>query len=109
MKTLSGGGYLSRELLKIGVRNIAIYGNTEITKVLVKEFNGTDVQILYIVENESVEGIKTIPRSSTKFEDVDLMLVADVSNFKQIEEKLKKFGLKFKIASAYEFLMGLKN
>lgn len=95
-------------LLK-GYKHIAIYGDTEITKVLCAVLKGSGVSIDYIVENASnpVPGFKTINRNATEYLDCDVMLVADIYNFKDIKAKLEKMKVPFPFYNAAEFIQSL--
>lgn len=83
-------GRLLEEALNLaGYKKIAIYGNTEITKVLIKILEDTDISIAYIVENISVDGYVTMTRQVTNYPAADIMIIADFANYVKINEKLK--------------------
>ena len=97
-------------LLAKGYKNIAIYGNTEITKVLCAVLlQSTTISIDYIVENVStpISGFKTINRNSTSFPNCDLMIVADILGFNDIKVKLEKMNVSFPFVNAVEFIRSL--
>lgn len=97
-------------LLAKGYKNIAIYGNTEITKVLCAVLlQSTTISIDYIVENVTtpISGFKTINRNSTSFPNCDLMIVADILGFNDIKVKLEKMNVSFPFVNAAEFIRRL--
>lgn len=96
-------------ILSKGYQHIAIYGDTEITKVLCRVLNGSDISIDYIVENSSkpINGIKTINRSDTVYPNCDVMLVADIYYYKKIKAKLEKMKVPFPFYNAAEFIQSL--
>lgn len=97
------GSSLKKSMLLAGYKKIAIYGNTEITKVLLKILEETSIKIEYIVENVTVVGYKTIPRQTTKYSPVDIIIIADVANYDKIRDKLKNY-INFPIKGALTFL-----
>ena len=101
---------IERAFLSKGHRRIAIYGDTEITKVLCKVLGGgTNVSIKYIVEDSKnpVKGFKTVDRNPANYPDCDVMLIADIYAFKDIEAKLKKLQLPFPFYNAAEYIKSL--
>lgn len=100
---------LANALLAKGSNHIAIYGDTEITKVLVHILLGTSVTIDYIVENAAkpFPGIKTVNRNPADYPNCDLMLVADVFAWQDIKKKLEKLRLPFPFVNAAEFIQSL--
>ena len=101
---------LATRMLEKGYRHIAIYGDTEITKVLCKVLeNEAEIIIDYIVENANnpIQGIKTINRSDTEYPDCDLMLIADIYYYKEIKAKLEKMKVPFPFYNAAEFIQSL--
>ena len=105
----NGVSYLSNAFLHNGYKHIAIYGYTDITKVLVNVLNGTDVTIDYIVENADrpVQGIKTINRNPADYPNCDLMLVTDIAAYNDIKAKLEKIKVPFPFVNAAEFIQSL--
>lgn len=89
--------------------NIAIYGNTVISRIIVDLFtmkkNGC-VNISYIVENldKSLNGIRTIDRSAMSFPLCDVMLIADIYSEDDIKEHLKSLGVVFPYYGVEEFI-----
>lgn len=100
----SAGVKLSDVLIGNGYRRIAIYGNTEITKVLLRLLRNSTVSVSYIIENTLCEGYVTYPRNIKKYPDTDILLVADVAFYKVISDKLAKYNLGFPIVNAADFL-----
>lgn len=99
-----------KALLSKGYKHIAIYGDSEITKVLCNVLGGgTDISIDYIVENSSkpVPGIKTVDRNLANYPDCDVMLVADVYGYSGIKDKLEKLKVPFPFFNAAEFIQSL--
>ena len=101
--------HLANALISKGYKRIAIYGDTEIAKVLCAVLKDSDVSIEYIVENalNSVPGFKTINRNAAEYLDCDVMLVADIYNFKEIKAKLEKMKVPFPFYNAAEFIQSL--
>lgn len=101
--------YLSRAFSERGHKKIAIYGDTEITKVLVTVLADTEIEIVYIVEDSSkpIGNIKTIDRNLKNYPNCDVMLVADIYNFKDIKAKLEKMKVPFPFYNAAEFIQSL--
>ena len=91
-------------------RQISIYGDTEITKVLCKALNYDSHIIAYIVENteNQINGIKTVNRGCRNYPDCDAMLIADIYNFAVIKAKLEKLNVLFPLVNAAEFIQSLK-
>lgn len=89
----------------------AVINNDEIRKdkVLCAVLKDSDVSIEYIVENASnpVPGFKTINRNAAEYLDCDVMLVADIYNFKEIKAKLEKMKVPFPFYNAAEFIQSL--
>ena len=100
---------LQNALFKNGFEHIAIYGDTEITKALIKALKRTSIVIDYLVENSSkpVSGIKTINRSDTEYPNCDVMLIADIYYYKDIKAKLEKMKVSFPFYNAAEFIKSL--
>lgn len=100
---------LQNAFLSKGYTHIAIYGDTEITKVLAHILRGTSVTIDYIVENAAkpFPGIKTVNRNPADYPNCDLMLVADVFAWQDIKKKLEKLRLPFPFVNAAEFIQSL--
>ena len=100
---------IQNELVKKGYRHISIYGDTEITKVLCSVLKDTAISIDYIVENASnpVLGFKTLNRNPADYPDCDVMLIADIYNFKDIKAKLEKLKVPFPFYNAAEFIQSL--
>ena len=100
---------LANAIVAKGYRSIAIYGDTEITKVLCSVLEGTAVSIEYVVENADnlVSGVKTVNRSLTQYPDCDVMLVADIAAWLDIKEKLEKMKVTFPFYNAAEFIQSL--
>lgn len=90
-----------------GVKNIAIYGNFETTKVIVNILKDSEINIKYIVEHAADPVITTISRNAEEFPMVDLMLIADVNRCDAIERKLKKMDVKFPYISIENFIKEL--
>lgn len=116
IKTLIVNGFLDNNcnvLQKIflarGYKHIAIYGDTEITKVLCKILDDTEITIDYIVENAAkpINGIKTINRSDTQYPYCDIMLIADIYYYNEIKAKLEKMKVSFPFYNAAEFIKSL--
>lgn len=91
------------------VINIFIYGDTEITKVLLHILKNTDIVVDYIVENASkpVPGVKTINRNPADYPDCDIMLIADIASYGDIKTKLEKLKVPFPFVNAAEFIKSL--
>ena len=101
---------IERAFLSKGHRRIAIYGDTEITKVLCNVLGGgTNISIKYIVEDSKnpVKGFKTIDRNPANYPDCDVMLIADIYRYNEIEAKLKKLQLPFPFYNAAEYIKSL--
>ena len=100
---------LASAILERGYKHIAIYGDTEITKVLCSVLVGTNVMIDYVVENAAkpISGIKTINRNPADYPDCDIMLVADIATWFDIKEKLEKIKAPFPFVNAAEFIQSL--
>ena len=101
---------IERAFLSKGHRRIAIYGDTEITKVLCNVLGGgTNVSIKYIVANSKnpVKGFKTVDCKPANYPNCDVMLIADMFNFKDIEAKLKKLQLPYPFYNAAEYIKSL--
>lgn len=96
-------------ILRKGYQHIAIYGDTEITKVLCNILVGTVVTIDYIVENgdKPIQGIKTVNRNLTQYPNCDLMLIADIASWPDIKAKLEKMKVPFPFYNAAEFIQSL--
>lgn len=91
-----------------GYHNIAIYGDTEITKILIRILFNSPVTIEYIVENvQNNREITTYPRTLREYPNVDLLLIADIAEYDKILAKLKRYNLSFPILNAAEFIMQL--
>ena len=99
----NNGNRIADYLIARNVRVLALYGNTEVTKILVNLLSKTGVKVSYIVENIAVNGILTIPRNASEFPPVDLMLIADLENSKKIMEKLNKLKFDCQIEDALTF------
>lgn len=95
---------LVRKLKKNGIASVSIYGNTEITKVLIELLKETPIRIDYIVENEPINGIMTIPRDAIEYPVTNLMLIADVENSQAIIEKLRKRKVSYEFVKIEEFI-----
>lgn len=92
-----------------GYKHISFYGYTEITKVLIKLLDSTDISIDYIVENNvnPTHKINIISRDSLNYPTCDLMLIADVSLYNTIKAKLEKMKVPFPFYNAAEFIQSL--
>ena len=102
--------FLENAFLAKGHKRIAIYGDTEITKVLCKVLGGgTTVSIEYIVEDSKkpVKGFKTVDRNPADYPDCDVMLIGDIFRYKEIEAKLKKLQVPFPFYNAAEYIKSL--
>lgn len=90
-------------------KHIAIYGDTEITKVLLHILKNTDIVVDYIVENASkpVPGVKTKNRNPADYPDCDIMLIADIASYGDIKTKLEKLKVPFPFVNAAEFIKSL--
>ena len=101
---------IERAFLSKGHRRVAIYGDTEISKVLCNVLGGgTNISIKYIVEDSKkpVKGFKTIDRNPANYPDCDVMLIADIFRYNEIEAKLKKLQLSFPFYNAAEYIKSL--
>ena len=100
---------LQNAFLSKGYTHIAIYGDTEITKVLVHILRGTSITIDYIVENAAkpVPDVRTINRNSDTYPTVDLLLIADIYYYEEIKAKLEKREVAFPFVNAAEFIQSL--
>lgn len=98
-----------RALVKAGYKSIAIYGDTEITKVLVHLLKNTDYHIDYIVESSShpIDGILTVDKRDKTLPPTDVLLIADIYYLADVKNKLAKMGLPFPYYSAVEFIKSL--
>ena len=76
---------------------------------LMKILKDTEVKIDYIVENASkpVPGFKTVNRNPADYPDCDVMLIADIYNFKDIKVKLEKLKVPFPFYNAAAFIQSL--
>lgn len=101
------GKCLAEYFIKNDIKKLAIYGNTEITKILLRLLKDNAVQISYVVENTPVEGVLTLPRSTQVFPEADLILIADIENYSTIFNKLCKLNVKIKIENAMLFFQGI--
>lgn len=101
--------YLANMFISKGYKHIAIYGDTEITKVLCKILKDTEVKIDYIVENAAkpVSGFKTVNRNPADYPDCDVMLIADIYYYNEIKTKLEKLQVPFPFYNAAEFIQSL--
>ncbi len=107
-QNLNHANVLAKKFIKMGIKNLAFYGNTEITKVLISLLqNNKKINISYIVDNKNVDGIKTLPRDAKEFPVCDLMLVCDVAFYGKIADKLEKMKVPFKFENAAKFLQNL--
>lgn len=98
---------LSKVFTSKGIHRVAIYGDTEISKVLVKMLSHTETHIVYIVENANkpLQGILTLNRGETAYPDADIMLIADIYNFQSIYNKLSKLDFSFPLVNAGDWLI----
>ncbi len=99
---------LENYMFNKGYKSIAIYADSEITKILTSILNNSKIKIEYILEDTEVKGFKTLPRKTTTLPTVDLLLIADMINLKTVEEKLAKQKYPFKIESASKFIKSIK-
>ena len=101
---------LSAEILRKGYKHLAIFGDTEITKVLCKVLADDQfVAVDYIVESAAkpFPGIKTIDRNASSYPDCDMMLIADIYFYNDVKAKLEKMNLSFPFYNAVEFIRSL--
>ena len=100
---------LQNAFLSKGYTHIAIYGDTEITKILVHILRGTSVTVDYIIENAAkpVPDVRTINRNSETYPAVDLLLIADIYYYEEIKAKLEKREVAFPFVNAAEFIQSL--
>lgn len=69
---------------------VAFYGNGQITRAMCPILERFGIKVEYIVENENQKSNpKVLPRSTQIYPEVDVMFIADVLNFDEIEKKLK--------------------
>lgn len=105
----NGKTFFESAILAKGHKRIAIYGDTEITKVLCNLLENTTVSIEYIVADSEnpVKDYKMIDLNSASYPECDIMLVADIYAFNGIEAKLKKMQLPFPFYNAAEYIKSL--
>ena len=98
--------YIVQSMLTNGYDHIAIYGDTEITKVLLYVLKDTDISIDYVVENAAkpIPGVMTLDRKSDNYPIVSAMFVADIYYFSSIEAKLKKMKVPFPIYNVADYI-----
>ncbi|MCD8307459.1 MAG: hypothetical protein LUD51_04435, partial [Clostridia bacterium] len=93
-----------------GAQHIAIYGYTDITKVLITLLRQTDIIIDYIVEDNlklSENNIQLISRKASTYPKCDIMLVADVVSYNTVKEKLAHMNIAFPVYNAAEFIQSI--
>ena len=100
-------------LLTNDFKHIAIYGDREITKVLLHILYGTEVNVDYVVENSLkpvvVDGktYKTINRTDANYPKTDAMFVADIAYYNVIKTKLDKMKVPFPVYNAADYIKSL--
>ena len=79
-------------LLSIGVRNVAIYGMTEIGKCLSYELDKAGVKTNYVIDRNRavICECPVYSPNSDRFPEVDVIIVTAEYAFKEIAEKLSK-------------------
>ena len=81
-------------LIRNRIKNVSIYGLSEIGKLFIEYFLKWDITVSFIVENYSnknstYKSIKKYQRDTTIFEQVDAMIICDI-DYEKIESLLKK-------------------
>lgn len=95
--------------LELGAQHIAIYGESEIAKVLIYILKNTSIQIDYIVANGTVSdyGIPKIGYRAQEFPKVDCMIISDIIGYNRVKGELEKKGIQFPLYNAAEFIQSL--
>lgn len=81
---------LSEYLLKRGYRNIAIYGMGVMGKQLIADLQGSEIQIIYAIDQKYSNCSYQFPIKTTgdKLEKVDAVIVTPSYEFARIKESL---------------------
>lgn len=75
-----------------GYNTIAVYGLSYLGKCLVDQLDGSDVKVMYGIDNGTVQFHFDIPTftMSDELPDVDAIIVTPVYSFEEIKESLSK-------------------
>lgn len=99
-----------KEFINKGYYHISIYGDTEITKVLLHILKKSSIKVDYVVESAAhpIDGVVTVDRSLTNYANCDVMLIADIYNYQDIKDKLERLKVPFPCINAMDFLSSLQ-
>ena len=90
------------------IRTIAVYGMKELGERLVRELEGTDIEIKYVIDQnvDSIETnlIKKMPED--ELPEVDAIVITAIYFYQDIEEKLSK-KVDYQIISLEDVVYGL--
>ena len=79
-----------------GINTVAIYGVGELGRLVMEELSDTNIEIRYCIDNGApnmARDISIITKNDT-FEEVDAIIVTPCFYFYNIEQELKKTGIR---------------
>lgn len=90
------------------IKSIAVYGMRELGERLVKELEGSDIEIKYIIDQNAGKIDTKYPKCTpdSELEPVDAIVVTAIYYFQDIEEKLSK-KVDYQIISLEDAVYGM--
>lgn len=90
------------------IKSIAVYGMRELGERLVKELEGSDIEIKYIIDQNAGKIDTKYPKCTpdSELEPVDAIVVTAIYYFQDIEEKLSK-KVDYQIISLEDVVYGM--
>lgn len=92
VKVKQEGKNLSTYFLKNGYKRIAVYGMSYVGETLVKELNGTEIEIVYAIDKnaENIYSSVDIVSLEDPMENVDAVVITAITFLEEIENQLSK-------------------
>ncbi len=106
MSMIQDGKQLSAYFERNSYQEIAVYGISDIGKLLIKELEGTEVKIQYGIDRNADKFTGEIPiyTPTDVLPPIDVIVVTAMYFFKEIYQKLRMNGIKYPIVSLNEIL-----